>query len=1163
MGALPWHPTNGVSGMKHSAVTLADKYQVDSDRYYLTGSQALVRLPLLQRQLDVAAGLNTGGYVSGYRGSPLGGVDIQMWQARKPLEAAHIHFRPAVNEELAATAIWGSQQLPLLPGAKYDGVFAYWYGKGPGVDRSGDVFRHANYAGTARHGGVLVMAGDDHGCKSSTVPHQSELALVAASMPILVPADVRDILEFGLHGWAMSRWSGRWIGFKLVGDVMDSSTSVEFDLADLRLVLPDGPHPDVGIRASDIGGRIPILPLDQEARTFTTGLSEAQRYVRTNGLDRTVLNPIGARLGVITAGKSYHDTRQAFADLGLSAPPGVRLLKLALTWPIDPETIRRFAQGVEEIVVVEEKAGLIEQQIRDILYDAPYRPRVVGKRDETGKPFLKPYGEFTSTEIALAIGARIARYADSEALQGQMARLRASVDAIAQAEVAATRKPYFCSGCPHNTSTKVIDGSRALGGIGCHTLAVWMDRNTDSFSQMGGEGVAWLGQAPFTEENHVFANMGDGTYFHSGYMAIRAAVANGANITYKILFNDAVAMTGGQPIDGIITVPQITRQVAAEGAKAIVVVTDEPDKYDSNAGFAPGVTIHHRRDLDAVAARLRDTPGCTVLVYDQTCASEKRRRRKRGTFPDPAKRVFINAAVCEGCGDCSRASNCLSVQPLETPLGTKRAIDQSSCNKDFSCVEGFCPSFVTVHGAEPKKRAQVTPEDFGLPIPALPRLGQPWNILVTGIGGTGIVTIGALIGMAAHLDGKHVTVLDQTGLSQKAGGVTSHIRLAEDEGQLHGLKVSRGGADLLLACDMVVAASKDSLATYAQGVTHAVLNTHETPTGDFVLDTTIRLPSAQLRRAIAAAVGGEALDQLDATAIATALMGDSIATNPFLLGYAWQKGLVPLTLESLLRAIELNGTAVEANKAAFTWGRCAAMDLPRVQAAAGLPTEKPEPPTLDDLIATRAAHLVQYQNKRYARRYTSLVARVRETEGRIFSGATALTEAVAKGYHKLLAYKDEYEVARLYSTKEFRASLADQFETPKRIEFHLAPPLLAKRDPHTGHLVKKTYGPWLLTAFGMLQRLRFLRGTRLDIFGRTEERQMERDLIAEYEATIEEILATLSPANIATAVALASLPEQIKGFGHVKERNARLAAGERSRLLEKLRGGEKLPMAAE
>ena len=1141
--------------MKHSAVTLADKYQVDSDRFYLTGTQALVRLPLLQRQLDVAAGLNTAGYVSGYRGSPLGQVDIQMWQARKQLDPAHIRFHPAVNEELAATAIWGTQQLPLLQGAKYDGVFSYWYGKGPGVDRTGDAFRHANYAGTARHGGVLVMAGDDHGCKSSTVPHQSEPALLAASMPILAPADVRDILELGLHGWAMSRWSGRWVGFKLVGDVMDSSSSVAFDLADLRMILPDGPHPEAGIR-------IPDVALEQEARVLLVGLPEAQRYARVNRLDRIVLDASGARLGVITAGKSYHDTRQAFADIGLPEAPGVRMLKLALTWPIDPEIVREFARGLEEIVIVEEKSPLIEQQVRDILYDSANRPRVLGKRDSDGKNFLKPNGEFSSSEIALALGGRIARFADSEALQSHLHKLAAQTDAIARIEVAAQRKPFYCSGCPHNTSTKVIDGSRALGGIGCHTLALWMDRSTDTFSQMGGEGASWFGQAPFTEEKHVFANMGDGTYFHSGYMAVRAAVAAGVNITYKILFNDAVAMTGGQPVDGTISVPQITRQMAAEGVGTIVIVTDEPDKYGDKPDFAAGVEVFHRREMQSVEQRLRDTPGCTVLIYDQTCASEKRRRRKRGTFPDPAKRVFINAAVCEGCGDCSVASNCLSVQPLETEFGTKRRIDQSSCNKDFSCIEGFCPSFVTLHGAEPRKRARVSPEDFTLPMPTLPALDQPWNILVTGVGGTGIVTIGALLGMAAHMDGKFVTVLDMMGMAQKGGSVMSHIRLAAHEDQLHGLKVSRGGADLLLACDMVVAAGKDSLAALERGVTHAVLNTHESPTGDFVLDTSTRLPAARLRRSIADAVGEAAVDLLNASSIAAALLGDSIATNPFMLGYAWQKGLVPLTLESLTRAIELNGTAVEANKAAFTWGRCAAIDPARVAIAAGITMAKPEPVTLDGIIATRAAHLVEYQNRRYARRYRALVERVRETEGRIFSGSSTLTEAVARGYHKLLAYKDEYEVARLYASPGFRASLAEQFDTPKRIEFHLAPPLLAKRDPHTGNLVKRSYGPWLLTAFGVLQRFRFLRGTRLDVFGRTEERQMERALIVEYEATVEEILDRLAPPTLATAVALAALPEKIKGYGHVKERNVRTTAAEHARLMDRLRAPA-VAMAAE
>ncbi|MDE2198685.1 MAG: indolepyruvate ferredoxin oxidoreductase family protein [Rhodospirillales bacterium] len=1139
--------------MKHSAVTLDDKYATDSTRFFLTGTQALVRLPLLQRQRDLAAGLNTAGYLSGYRGSPLGQVDIQLWQAREHLEANHIQFRPGVNEELAATAIWGTQQVPLLRGAKYDGVFAYWYGKGPGVDRSGDVFRHANSFGTARHGGVLILAGDDHGCKSSTLPHQSEPALISASMPVLVPADVRDILELGLHGWAMSRWSGRYIGFKTVADVVDSSASVAFDLHGLQIRLPEGPHPDANYR-------LPDPPMEQEARLFAIGLPAAQAYARANGLDRITMNPPGARLGIITAGKSYHDTRQALAELG--EPGGIRLLKLALVWPIDPAIIRRFAEGLDEIVIVEEKAPIIEQQVRDILYDSATHPRVLGKRDEVDRLFLKRGGEFSSSELALAIGARVARFADGEALRAHMQALRAQAQVAERIEVAALRRPYFCSGCPHNTSTKVIDGSRALGGIGCHTLALWMDRSTDTFSQMGGEGMAWLGQAAFTEEKHVFANLGDGTYYHSGFMAIRAAQASGVNITYKLLFNDAVAMTGGQPFDGPLTVPQITRQLAAEGVARIAVVTDEPEKHEGAKDFAPGVSIHHRRDMQEVERQFRDTKGTTVIIYDQTCASEKRRRRKRGTYPDPAKRAFINAAVCEGCGDCSRTSNCLSVQPLDTEFGTKRRIDQSSCNKDFSCVEGFCPSFVTVHGGKLRKPARAAAAEIALPDPALPALDRPFDILVTGIGGTGIVTIGALIGMAAHLDGSHVTVLDQMGMAQKGGSVFSHIRLAADEAQLHGLRIGQGHADLLLACDMVVAAGKEGLATLRRGVSRVVLNTHEVPTGDFVMHTDTRLPAARLRRSIVEAAGAENVDQVEASALATALLGDAIATNLFLLGYAWQKGLVPLAHDSLMRAIALNGTAVEGNQAAFAWGRRAAVDPQGVARAAGIDTTPRTPPTLEELVASRAAHLTAYQNRRTARRYQALVARVQEAESRMFSGAGALSEAVARNYAKLIAYKDEYEVARLYASKVFRAQLDAQFEGATRIAFHLAPPVMARRDPRTGNLLKREFGPWMMTAFRLLAPLRVLRGTRLDPFGRSEERRAERALIGDYEVAVEHILKTLSPETLPVAVALASLPERIRGFGHIKEKAMREAADERARLLGRL-GAPALAMAAE
>ncbi len=1139
--------------MTQAGITLDDKYDTEAKRFYLTGTQALVRLPLLQKQLDLRAGLNTGGFVSGYRGSPLGSVDMQMVQARKQLEAANIQFRPGLNEELAATAVWGTQQVTLFPGASVEGVFAFWYGKGPGVDRSGDVFKHANFAGTSRSGGVLLVAGDDHACKSSTVPHQSEQAFIAASIPVLVPSDVHDLLHLGLHGWAMSRWSGRYVGFKTVSDVIDSSASVAFDLDDFTVIRPDGDWPDVHIR-------LPDPPLVQEARLFAYGLQAAQDYARANGLDRLILPGRSARVGIVTAGKSYHDTRHALAMLGVDESQ-VRLLKLALTWPIDPRTMRDFALALDEIIVVEEKAPLIEQQVRDVLYDLPMRPRVVGKHDTTGRALLKPNGDLSPVEIAIALGSRLAPFMDRDRIEARTNELQ-SLSKVAEAIVPATeRKPFYCSGCPHNTSTKVIDGSRALAGIGCHYMAVWMDRNTDSFSQMGGEGVAWIGQAPFTEEAHVFANLGDGTYFHSGLLAIRAAVSAKVNITYKILYNDAVAMTGGQHVDGVLTVPQLTRQLAAEDVVAIAVVTDEPEKYEGETGFAPGVTVFDRHRLQDVERNFRETAGCTAIVYDQTCASEKRRRRKRGTMADPSKRAFINAAVCEGCGDCSRTSNCMSVVPLETEFGTKRQIDQSSCNKDFSCVDGFCPSFVTIEGAELRKRAPSSAApDADLPEPTLPPLDRPWGILLAGVGGTGIVTIAALLGVAAHADGVVVSVLDQMGLAQKGGGVFSHIRIAGNDASLHGLRVGLAEADLVLGCDLVVAASREGLgalraagsALRAAGGTHVVLNTHETATAHFVMEPTSVLPAAQLKRAVIQAAGSGQVDLVDATTLATALMGDAISANMFLLGFAWQKGLVPLSHAGLMSAIELNGTAVAANKRAFAWGRMASVDLARVANAAGVVIKSPEPLSLDDLIASRVAHLTLYQSRRYARRYERAVARVREAESYAFSGGTVLTEAVARGLHKLMAYKDEYEVARLFASDAFRASLESQFEGRPKVSFHLAPPLLGKRDPRTGHLQKRRFGSWMLAVFKVLAPARVLRATWLDPFGHTVERKAELALISEYDETLGAILQSLSPQNLAIAVELASLPDQIRGFGHIKEQAMRSVRQRRITLLGRL-----------
>ena len=1139
--------------MKHGAITLDDKYAVDIDRVYLTGTQALVRLPLLQRALDMRAGLNTACFISGYRGSPLGQVDIQLWQARQHLAAQHVHFQPGLNEEIAVTAIGGSQQVPLYPGARYDGVFAFWYGKGPGVDRAGDAIKHANFAGTSPYGGVLLAAGDDHACKSSTVPHQSEPALIASLVPVLVPASVHDLIELGLHGWAASRYSGLYVGFKTVADVVDSSASVSFALDDFRFAYPDGERRAPGAPGIRVGDQ----PMDQEARVHAIGLPAMQAYVRENRLDRILRDDPGARFGIITAGKSLLDLRQAIADLDLEGRGGgLRILKLALTWPIDPATIRAFAGGLEEIVVVEEKAPVIESQVKDILYSLAERPRVVGKHDENGATLLTAAGELSAADIALVLARRLApRHGESSAMHNRLAFLETQAASVQRLDAGVLRRPYFCSGCPHNTSTKVIDGSRAMAGIGCHFMAKWMDRSTEPYAQMGGEGAAWIGQAPFTEEKHVLDNIVDGTYVHSGILAIRAAVAAGVNMTYKLLYNDAVAMTGGQPVDGHPSPAQITRQLAAEGVRQVHLVTDEPEKYATVTDLAPGTTVRHRRDLPALERELRELEGVTAIVYDQTCASEKRRRRKRGTMVDPAKRALINERVCEGCGDCSVQSNCLSVAPLPTEFGLKRAIDQSSCNKDFSCVEGFCPSFVTVHGGKLRRGKRVEAAIFeDLPEPTLPSLDRPFGLLVAGIGGTGVVTIGALLGVAAHAEGKHVTVLDQMGLAQKGGSVWSHIKIAANEADLRSLRVGMGGADLLLACDLVVGAGREALAALEPGRSRAVVNTHETITADFVMHPGTRLPIGKLEHAIEGAVGIGRMEMVDATSLATALVGDAIGTNLFVLGYAWQRGLVPIGREALMTAIVLNGTAVEMNKTAFEWGRAAAQDPARVAAIVGERNGAAKPAeTLDGRIDRFAEELRRYQNRSYARRYRDLVARVRAREAEIAPTSSALTESVARNFFKLMAYKDEYEVARLYSDGAFRQRLESQFEGDYTLQFHLAPPLLAKRDPRTGHLVKRAYGPWVMQAFGLLRRLKGLRGTALDPFGRTEERQAERRLIEEYEALMGEIARTLTRETLETAIALAEIPAQIAGYGHVKERAMREAAAARTTLIERYR----------
>jgi indolepyruvate ferredoxin oxidoreductase len=1150
-------------------VTLDDKYTLERGRVYLTGTQALVRLPLMQKARDQRAGHRTAGFISGYRGSPLGGYDTALHGAKALLQASEIVFQPGLNEDLAATSVWGSQQLNMFDGARVDGVFGIWYGKGPGVDRSVDVFKHANAAGTSRLGGVLALMGDDHGCHSSTLPHQSEQVAVAAMMPILSPASLQDYLDFGLLGFALSRYAGLWVAIKAVSQTIETSASVEVDPDRVHVVMPlDFAMPEDGLNI-----RRPDPSLDQERRLHGPKMAAIAAFARANRLDTTVLGGRTARLGIVASGKAFLDVMEALKQIGLDGEAaerlGLRVYKLGLVWPVEAHGVTDFAQGLEEILVVEEKRGFIEDQIARILYNAPgSRPRVVGKQDTDGAVLLPSNGEIDPVMVARVIATRLLAITGGDAgLEQRLQRLNVLVDRTSNVTPLVTRAPFFCSGCPHNTSTRVPEGSRALAGIGCHGMTVFMpERNTHVWSHMGGEGAGWIGQAPFTDQKHIFQNLGDGTYSHSGLLAIRAASAAGVNITYKILYNDAVAMTGGQTVEGSLSVAQVTRQVAAEGARAIAIVTDHPENYDGATDLATGVTIDHRDRLDQVQRRLRDTPGLTVLVYDQTCAAEKRRRRKRNTYPDPPMRVFINEAVCEGCGDCSTQSNCVSVQPVETDLGRKRRIDQSACNKDFSCLKGFCPSFVTVLDGSLRKARPVAPGAApamaDLAPPARPVIDGSYDILITGIGGTGVITIGALLGMAAHLEGMGCTVLDSAGMAQKNGAVMSHVRIANDPKDLSASRIVAGSARLIIGCDMIVASGPDAIAATEPGLSRAVINGTVTPTAEFVTNNDMDLREGAMRRRIADATGFANADFIDASGMATALMGDAIAVNLFMLGYCFQKGLIPLGLDALRRAIELNGVSVKQSLATFDWGRRAAADWGSVAEIArpALRETKALPDDLASLVARRAADLESYQNAAYAARYGALVTTVIAAEG---AGSDRLARAVAQNFHKLMAYKDEYEVARLFTDGRFEAQLSRQFEGDFKLRFNLAPPLFAGRDPATGHLNKRSYGAWMLGAFRFLARLKFLRGTPFDIFGHTAERRTERGLIAEYETTIRALLPELAPQNRAIAVRIAALPEKIRGYGHIKEANLARVRTERSELLARYRNGAVALEAAE
>jgi indolepyruvate ferredoxin oxidoreductase len=1162
-----------------AAVSLDDKYDLTKDRVFLTGTQAIVRLLLMQRERDRLEGFNTAGLVSGYRGSPLGGLDLNLYRIKPLLAANNIVFQPGLNEELAATAIWGSQQAEMRGEGKYDGVFGVWYGKGPGVDRSGDVFRHANMAGTSPKGGVLALMGDDHTAESSTVAHQSEFHFVDVMSPILNPAGVQEIIDYGLYGFAMSRFVGTWVAFKCVKDNIESTGSVDGRLDRVKIEIPD----DFVMPAGGLNIRPRDGILEQEARLHDFKRDAMLAFVRANRLNHLVLsggrNP---KIGIITVGKSYLDTRQALDELGLDEVKandmGLRIYKVACPWPLSQRELVDFAAGLDLVIVIEEKRSLIEVQVKEELFGTANQPRTIGKKDENGRWLFPVKGALDVNDIAIAIGERLLRYHNNDELAGRVRRLKEAQEVLALTSDVASRTPHFCSGCPHNSSTKVPEGMRAYAGIGCHYMAQWMDRGTEGFTQMGGEGANWIGESPFSTRSHVFQNIGDGTYNHSGSLALRWAAHTKTNVTYKILYNDAVAMTGGQPHEGALTVDMIARQVRAEGFQRIALVTDEPDKYPATVQWPAGITINHRDDLDAVQRDLAETGGPSVLIYDQTCASEKRRRRKRGSFPDPDRRVIINDLVCEGCGDCSVKSNCVAVQPLETEFGRKRIIDQSSCNKDFSCVNGFCPSFVTVHGAKPRKNAPKTiqagaGDGADLPLPVLPTIDKTFNVIVTGVGGTGVVTIGAILGMAAHLEGKGMGMIDMAGLAQKGGAVYSHVRLANNQDDIQSIRIAAGMADLVLGCDLVVTGTKKVVAAITRGRTALVVNTAEVMPGDFTRNADFSLPSERVKRAITAAAGrseqGPGASFIDATAIAVALLGNAVAANMFVLGYAWQTGRVPLGRAAIRRAIELNGEAVPMNLEAFEWGRRAAAEPERI-AAMMAEFSAPTPSrdlseTLDEVIARRITFLTAYQNTAYAERYARQVARVRGAEQAMVANATALTEAVARNLFKLMAYKDEYEVARLYTDGNFAKQVASTFEDGNlRYEIHLAPPLLARRDPTTGLPRKMTFGPWMMKAFGVLARFKGLRGTAFDPFGYTEERRTERRLIADYEAMLDEILAHLTPANLANAVGLASIPGKIRGFGHVKARHLAAAKAEEAALLAQFRSGETpLAVAAE
>jgi indolepyruvate ferredoxin oxidoreductase len=1125
--------------------SLEDRYTKTDGRVFLTGTQALARILMDQARRDRAAGLNTAGFISGYRGSPLGALDLELWRAQDRLKADRITFLPAVNEDLGATAVLGAQQAALYPGAEVEGVFSLWYGKGPGVDRSGDALRHGNAYGSAPKGGVLVVAGDDHGCVSSSMPHQSDVAFMAWFMPTLNPASVGEYLEYGEYGLALSRFSGTWVGFKAISETVESGQSINLR-PDRAFAIPSFDLPPGGLHT-----RLGDLPSPEIEVRIGHKLRAVEAFVEANPIDRRIYETPNASFGFVTTGKAHLDLMEALRLLGLDAAAcrrlGIDIYKVGMVWPLARHAALDFVKGKQEVMVVEEKRGIIESQFKEYFYDWPgAKPeKMVGKYDSRENPLIPWTGELSPLLLAPLVAARLDRFFPGENLP-QKARALIAVKPPVLSVPGATRTPYFCSGCPHNTSTKVPDGSRAGSGIGCHVMASWMGRNTDGYAQMGGEGVPWVAASKFNGGKHVFQNLGEGTWYHSGSLAIRQAVAAGTNITYKILYNDAVAMTGGQPVDGPVSVAGIAQTCRAEGVARIALVSDDITKF-RRGDFPPKTTFHPREDLDAVQRELRDIPGVTVLIYEQTCATEKRRRRKRGTMDDPKTFAVINELVCEGCGDCSVESNCLSVEPVETEFGRKRRINLNSCNKDFSCLNGFCPSFVTVEGATRRQKSgadvDMSALMVGLPTPDLPDLARPFDLLVTGVGGTGVVTVGALITMAAHLEGRGASVLDFTGFAQKFGTVLSYVRLGAGPEAIHQVRIDQGGADAVIGCDIVVSSAPKASVHYRQG-TRTVLNTAAMPTGDLVLNRDADLRVDAREALIRQTVGDDNVSAFDANRAAEDLLGDSVFANVMMLGFAWQKGLVPVSEPALKQAIVLNGVAVKANTQAF--------DLGRVMAArpgALLSRATPEPPTVDTLIDRRAEFLTAYQDAAYAGRYRARLAEFRAAV--TGNGADDLLRLAATGLFKLMAPKDEYEVARLHTETGFVDGLKAEFEGDFRVVYHMAPPILPLGRDARGRPRKRRFGPWMQPALRLLARMRPLRGTVIDPFRFGADRRLDADLLRWYEAAMDHVASRHNAGTDADCRTILSAPMDIRGYGPVREASAQRVRASVDPLLQK------------